>query len=330
MNPLGGELLATVSRSFYLTLKALPTELREPISIGYLLARISDTLADTAAVPATLRLSCLDAFQDLAQGLADPADFQAKLRAEFVPQQEDAAEAKLLGKVDQALAWLRSVPEPAQGHIQRVLATILKGQRLDLQRFPDDGQLHALATKGDLGEYTYLVAGCVGEFWTELCFDLLPGAFETTWHRDELIMQGIRFGKGLQLINILRDLGKDARMGRCYLPQEGWKELGLTAAQVQAQPTLLRPLWQTELAEAEQCMARASRYVQQIAHKGLRYATALPWLIGLHTLRQLKNAGDAELLAGVKISRSTVAAVLAKAAWHNSPAGLAKLGAELS
>ncbi|WP_172682562.1 squalene/phytoene synthase family protein [Verrucomicrobium spinosum] len=40
---------------------------------------------------------------------------------------------------------------------------------LDIQRFPGDGQLRALATTRDLDDYTYLVAGCVGEFWTRLC-----------------------------------------------------------------------------------------------------------------------------------------------------------------
>ena len=36
---------------------------------------------------------------------------------------------------------------------------------------------HALATASELDEYTYLVAGCVGEFWTELCFRHLRRIF---------------------------------------------------------------------------------------------------------------------------------------------------------
>ena len=31
-------------------------------------------------------------------------------------------------------------------------------------------EIRALGTAADLDEYTYLVAGCVGEFWTRLCF----------------------------------------------------------------------------------------------------------------------------------------------------------------
>jgi farnesyl-diphosphate farnesyltransferase len=327
MNALGGELLAKTSRSFYLTLKALPVELREPISLGYLLARISDTLADTAAVAAGVRAECLETFAGLlpAADVEGEERFQAMLMERFVPLQEDAAEAALLGKVREAVAWLRTVAEPAQGHIQRVLQTILKGQRLDVERFPDAVELRSLKDRGELGDYTYQVAGCVGEFWTELCVDLLPGAFTTTWHKDELVMQGIRFGKGLQLINILRDIRKDAAMGRCYLPQDGWQALGLTAQELQAHPERLRPVWETELVEAEQCMVRAGLYVQQIGHKGLRYATALPWLLGVRTLNKLRCATDAELMAGVKVSRAEVAKLLAQVAWHNTPEGLRKL-----
>ena len=40
------DLLKSVSRSFYLSMRFLPLAMREPISLGYLLARFSDTIAD--------------------------------------------------------------------------------------------------------------------------------------------------------------------------------------------------------------------------------------------------------------------------------------------
>ena len=39
--------LKDVSRSFYLTLRVLPARIRTPIGLAYLLARTSDTVADT-------------------------------------------------------------------------------------------------------------------------------------------------------------------------------------------------------------------------------------------------------------------------------------------
>ncbi|MFM8358454.1 MAG: squalene/phytoene synthase family protein, partial [Verrucomicrobiota bacterium] len=48
-------LLRDVSRSFYLTLWILPSSVRRPIGLAYLLARATDTIADTALLPAAER-----------------------------------------------------------------------------------------------------------------------------------------------------------------------------------------------------------------------------------------------------------------------------------
>src|SRR5438045_2981189 len=52
---LRGSILASVSRSFYLSIRLLPKKLRNPVSLGYLLARASDTIADTTELPIELR-----------------------------------------------------------------------------------------------------------------------------------------------------------------------------------------------------------------------------------------------------------------------------------
>ncbi len=56
------EVLKGVSRSFVLTIRALPKGLRRPIGLAYLLARASDTIADTATAPVEARTECLRAF----------------------------------------------------------------------------------------------------------------------------------------------------------------------------------------------------------------------------------------------------------------------------
>src|SRR5207244_4271762 len=61
---LGGTILASVSRSFYFTIKILPGKLRAPVGLAYLLARLSDTIADTASAPVDLRLLHLDALRE--------------------------------------------------------------------------------------------------------------------------------------------------------------------------------------------------------------------------------------------------------------------------
>ncbi len=88
---------------------------------------------------------------------------------------------------------------------------------LDLERFGRHGtstststSIRALPTSGDLDEYTYLVAGCVGEFWTRIVFRAHVRNFSER-HEPAMLALGVQYGKGLQLINILRDVGSDLR-----------------------------------------------------------------------------------------------------------------------
>ena len=60
-----GPLLKQVSRSFYLTLRVLPAPIRPQISLAYLLARATDTIADTHAVPRAKRIVLLRELQNL-------------------------------------------------------------------------------------------------------------------------------------------------------------------------------------------------------------------------------------------------------------------------
>ena len=326
---LGGKLLASVSRSFYLTLKALPRELREPISLAYLLARTADTMADTAEVRAPVRMDCLNQFAAIVDGSGQ--DEQATkilasvLAKDFSPLQQDEAEAMLMQRMQDAIAWLRTMQGAQLTAIREVLKPIIHGQQLDIQRFPGDGGVRSLKTAAELDEYTYLVAGCVGEFWTKLCFTELPGAFTVGVTLEQASAWGIAFGKGLQLVNILRDLGKDARLGRCYLPEEEWLSQGITLEQIQANPAVLRKVWQSWLPRCEAHLKDGLKYVQNLQHGKLRYATALPLLLAAKTVASLRSASDADLLAGVKVTRMDVAKVLFDATLHNSAEGLGKL-----
>ena len=53
-------LLRDVSRSFYRTLQVLPGRIGPQIGLTYLLARTTDTIADTELVPLEQRLTALD------------------------------------------------------------------------------------------------------------------------------------------------------------------------------------------------------------------------------------------------------------------------------
>ncbi len=313
---LGGQLLAAVSRSFYLTLKALPKELREPISLAYLLARTADTIADTASVSAEVRLDCLERYRALVRGDSAVAPLAATLREQFCPRQDDPAERRLMEKFADGISWLRTMrPRPLET-IQNVLEHIIDGQMLDIRRFPADGQLRNLTSPEELDEYTWLVAGSVGEFWTQLCAAELPDSLDHTVTTTQMQEWGARMGKGLQLINILRDVGEDTRDGRCYLP--------CRSDEVQAE-------WVRWLQVCTDHLDHGLLYAQHVAHGKLRYATALPLLLGIQTVAKMRKATWEEVQRGIKISRLDVASILAQAAIAcRNPAAVEKLYRKLA
>src|SRR6185369_7868636 len=218
VDPLNNLLRAT-SRSFYLTLRVLPAAIRSQIGLAYLLARTTDTIADTEIVPPAQRLDALQNLRDriLGQNSA-PLDF-----GELAQQQASPAEKLLLEKTSDSLALLQTLSPGDLKLVREVLVTITSGQELDLRRFGGSatgnhpaGKIIPLETAVELDDYTYRVAGCVGEFWTKICrAHLFPKA---KLDEKQFIADGIRFGKGLQLVNILRDLPADLQKGRCYLP----------------------------------------------------------------------------------------------------------------
>ena len=225
MTDLVGDLLRRVSRSFYLSLAILPRALREPLGLAYLLARASDTVADTRLLPRAERLRHLGTLGAAYSG-APASEVDGVARA-CAPLQTHAAERELIERVGETLARVERLPAGDRTAVRAVLATITEGQRFDLERFPgeDAAGLAALDTLADLDRYTYLVAGCVGEFWTRLCIAHRPRL--AGWEVAAMTATGVRFGKALQLTNVLRDVPADLQQGRCYLPARELAALGL-------------------------------------------------------------------------------------------------------
>ena len=291
------QLLHHVSRSFDLSIRLLPGALQAPVAIGYLLARATDTVADTTALPLTERQVLLDL---MAQTIA--------------AHQTDPHERALMLDLPQCLRLLHTLSEADQTSVRQVLRHITRGQQLDMTRFGPG--LQALQTEAELTDYTWLVAGCVGEFWTELCGRHLPGY--SLLPQAEMLRIGREYGMGLQRLNIVRDAGADLVAGRCYWPEETLRQAGLTpamlaqAAQTPNTDTLhaLTPLYTQWLDHTLAQLADGMRYALALKPLRLRLASALPALIGARTLALLRQAGPAALNQRVKMPRREVRVLL--------------------
>lgn len=263
------EILRRTSRSFHLTIRLLPPAVRGEVALAYLLARATDTLADTSSAPMEQRAAILRAARaSLGQPSIDGYDAK-----DWQAHQRDPAERQLLALVPELWSRLHA---GANRLVRDVLGHILEGQIFDLERFvPGAPPL----TPDELERYTWLVAGSVGEFWTDLCVARV-GDFSRT-PLDVMRRRGAHYGQALQLVNILRDRGMDAALGRTYV---GSDEV--------ARWTRRAGSWLEE----------GAAYCADLRSGRLRYATLLPALLGWRTLA-LSAQQAPGLLTPVKVPR---------------------------
>ena len=281
-------LLKRVSRSFFLSVRLLPAPMRGGVCLGYLLARASDTLADAQDNP-----QLLDAFE--AQMLGGPP-----MPMPGNPPGSEG-EKQLLASLPAIFNLLDALPDEESELIREVVTTIISGQRLDMRRFAgaDAANVVTLADAAELDDYTWRVAGSVGRFWTRLGFLTLGPRF-SGMDADKLEAIGIRFGQGLQLVNILRDVSEDLLRGRGYLPSDraGW------------------------MRKARENLADGLVYADAMRLKRLHVAVALPARIGIDTLDAIVAAGPVALERRVKIPRRRVWSHLSAAcgsSWQSRP-----------
>jgi farnesyl-diphosphate farnesyltransferase len=330
------ELLKQTSRSFYLTLRVLPQAVRPQIALAYLLARTTDTIADTEVLPAQERLNALGLLRARIFGHTQtPLDF-----GKLAQHQGSSAERTLLERAEVSLALLRTLRPGDLALVRKVIDTITSGQELDLLRFEsgknqlvetpaltsalsptESGQLTriiSLQTDAELDDYTYRVAGCVGEFWTRMCrAHLFPAA---KLDDARLLQEGVRFGKGLQLVNILRDLPRDLAQGRCYIPSESLATAGLKAADL-VDPNSerrFRPVYDGLLDQAEAHLASGWSYTNALPANQLRVrlACALPILLGVRTVARLREGKVLDPAHRIKVSRAEVKDLLLRTLVH--------------
>ncbi len=92
---------------------------------------------------------------------------------------------------------------------------LLRGARMDVT-------VRRYETYEDLREYCYLVASTVGLLVMPILGTLSPDA----------VGYGVALGRAMQMTNILRDVGEDARMDRIYLPAEDLRRFGCSEADI--------------------------------------------------------------------------------------------------
>lgn len=187
------EVIRRHSKSFYFSAKLLPTGKREGIMALYAFCRLSDDIVDTAH---TYRAgnSAIDGMKALLS-----LNSWAHATAQPAPKSDHPV----------VVAWADT---RNRFEIPQTLADeLLAGIRMDLT-------IDRYETWDDLWLYCYRVASTVG----------LMSMYITGAETMDAVPYAVQLGVALQLTNILRDVGEDARSGRIYLPAEDMERFGYT------------------------------------------------------------------------------------------------------
>lgn len=218
----------------------MPGDVRDQVSLAYLFARAADTIADTALIDRPRRLDYLRQLK--AQFVGDQVSWPQvrEIQRAMGPLQQDTAERVLLERLDDCFQLFQQFSPEDRRRVQRLMTTLTQGMEMDLSQFPgtSSDSLVALKTLDELDRYTYYVAGCVGEFWTDLmCAHRKALA---SWEVMQMSAAGVRLGKGLQLTNIVKDIAQDLQNGRCYIPETMLADAGLKPHDLLRQDALPR------------------------------------------------------------------------------------------
>lgn len=274
------QLLERTSRTFALSIPPLPEPTRREVTIAYLLFRIADTFEDAAHWAPEARIAALKEFEELLRESNRQEAVRLSTAWTAAGASRHAGYRELIAEVPFVLGAFFSLSKKAIEAIRAHVIRSSEGMAEFVSRTREGGLV--LSTLDDLRRYCYIVAGIVGEMLTEL---FLLGRPSLEPAAPSLRARAAVFGEALQLVNILKDEGDDAKEGRRYLPDS------VPRAEI--------------FALARHDLGTAEAYIETLhgagAPRGILEFTALPVELAWAALRKVEAKGP-----GAKVSRPEV------------------------
>jgi len=301
------DILPKVSRTFAPTIRMLPQPLSLHVTVAYLLCRVADTIEDSSVLDVEHKKAILRAYASLLQrerSCLSPDGFMQRLRT--LPRR--GAEYELLHNFPSLMAVYARFPLNVRKGISIWVVEMVSGMRKYAQSKYNSTQ-NFLNTLRDVDDYIYYVAGTVGNMLTVL-FAHYSSRIDRRIAK-KLEKNAEAFGKGLQMINIIRDMPADWRYHRSYIPNELLAKYDLTRQSVFSPRAAVRSREMVdELIDlALSYLDGALQYIVDIpkAELRIRLACLLPLFWALQTLLHLKNNFDVFFnKEKIKISRATL------------------------
>jgi farnesyl-diphosphate farnesyltransferase len=309
-------MLPRVSRTFALCIRFLPSDIRTPVLLSYLLCRIADTIEDNVILSVERKRALLMGFaEQLTVMTPAVGEIESSLPV------EGGADGVLVGSAGRVLRVFAGQDAEVRGVITPWVREMCRGmaeyapQRIRTSG-EDSRELSALATEHDLEAYCYFVAGTVGHLLTELFGGLRPLVPRDTMDRLDGLAES--FGAGLQLTNIIIDVSDDQRRGVSYVPEDLCRRQGISSGALlqPAEHRRARAVMGHLIRKARRHLADAVMYCELLP-KGehqIRLFCLLPVFLALRTLREVESS-PVFPVAGqrVKIGRAAVYRTVAAA-----------------
>ncbi len=302
------EILPAVSRTFALSIRALPGALGRAVNCAYLLCRIADTIEDEPVLPAPEKAALFDRMLECFDDPARADDFPAVAAG----MTGDSAHLRLVQHADLVFLAYRHLDAATQAHVKRWVTEMAVGMRKFVLRYPHGIRIQSL---DEYREYCYYVAGTVGYLLTDLWHEHAPSIGPRQYA--VLRERSRAFAEALQTVNILKDVATDAEHeNSIYVPEELLASHGGSHATIlagdraastrAAMATLIELAW-ANLEEAKDYLLLIPRRAVSI-----RLFCVLPLLFAYATLRDITQSPAALARRQVvKISRAEVKTLIA-------------------
>lgn len=197
--------LEETSRTFFLPIVRLPEGLQEAVASGYLCLRAIDEVEDHPSLEGKAKANILQAMSIVLQAQTSVENFTH----EAFTQIFESFGLDLPEVTTRIGEWACYAPKFIAPRVWEATASMADR----MAHWAANG--FKVITKADLDRYTYGVAGAVGLLLCDLW-----GWFEKVQIDRSA---GIQFGRGLQLVNILRNRKEDLARGVDFYPQ-GWTD----------------------------------------------------------------------------------------------------------
>jgi farnesyl-diphosphate farnesyltransferase len=285
-------MLPKVSRTFAVNIRLLGGSMGEAVRVAYLLCRAADALEDSWPGDPEEIGRRFELLQGAVAGDHEPA---RELSAGAAALGQDRDDLVLVANLPRVLAVFGSLSLEDRAAILETIRTMARGMRRYAMRAAERSRsaetvIPYLDTEGELRDYCWGVAGCVGVMLTRLFAGRWPGPSAAVEARRLELAPVV--GEALQLTNILLDWPIDIRRGRCHVPAEWLGELGLSAHDlVDAESPGVFEIRRRLEALAVAALTRVPDYLDTIPARHVRYRLFCLWpaLWALGSLRHARR-----------------------------------------